>query len=108
VVVLNPALEVEVWSEKAQELWGLRAGEVQGQPFLNLDIGLPVDELRQPILACMNGGPPTAERLLDGVNRRGRALRCQVTVARLNGGTDDGLLLLMEEVAGESAPLPQG
>jgi len=108
VVVLNPTLEVEVWSDKAQELWGLRADEVQGQPFLELDIGLPVDALRQPILACMNGGPRTAEVLLDGVNRRGRALRCQVTCTRLNGGADDGLLLLMEEATGESAPLPQG
>ncbi len=107
VVVLNPALEVEVWSDKAQELWGLRADEVRGQPFLKLDIGLPVDALKQPILACMNGGPPTAEVLLDGVNRRGRALRCQVTCARLGDGADHGLLLMMEEAAGESAPLPQ-
>jgi two-component system CheB/CheR fusion protein len=103
VVMLNPALEVEVWSDRAQELWGLRADEVQGQPFLNLDIGLPVDELKQPLLACMNGGPQTAEVLLDGVNRRGRALRCQVTCARLGDGAGNGLLLLMEEATGESA-----
>jgi two-component system CheB/CheR fusion protein len=105
VVMLNPALEVEVWSDRAQELWGLRADEVRGKPFLDLDIGLPIDALKQPILACMNGGPPTAELLLDGVNRRGRALRCRVTCARLGDGAGNGLLLLMEEAAGESAPM---
>ncbi|HEY4591320.1 MAG TPA: CheR family methyltransferase, partial [Thermoanaerobaculia bacterium] len=37
VVVLDRSLHVRVWSEKAEDLWGLRSGEVKGQPFLDLD-----------------------------------------------------------------------
>jgi two-component system CheB/CheR fusion protein len=102
VVVLNPALEVEVWSDRAQELWGLRDAEVRGQPFLGLDIGLPVAGLKGTIHAARDGGPASADLLLDGVNRRGRAFRYRVTCKRL-GGTG-GLLLLMEEDATEPAP----
>jgi two-component system CheB/CheR fusion protein len=100
VVVLNGDLEVEVWSEKAQELWGLRHDEVQGQPFLSLDIGLPVERLREPILQGLNYGPRGAEVLLDGINRRGRPIRCRITCTRLNNGQGSpGAILLMEEVS---------
>jgi two-component system CheB/CheR fusion protein len=114
VVVLNPELGVEVWSEKAQELWGLRSDEVQGQPFLDLDIGLPVTELEGPIQRCLDSGPQSAELVLEGVNRRGRAIRCRITCARLaDGAGPPGVILLMEEVSGSpisgiTAEQPQG
>jgi two-component system CheB/CheR fusion protein len=101
VVVLNPSLEVEIWSDKAQELWGLRGAEVVGRPFLGLDIGLPVASLAQPIEESLNGSPTGREVLLDGVNRRGRPIRCRVTSSRL-GEVDRevpaGVILLMEEI----------
>jgi two-component system CheB/CheR fusion protein len=100
VVVLGRNLEVEVWSDKAQELWGVRPEEVQGQPFLSLDIGLPLERLREPILQCMNSGPRGTEVVLDGVNRRGRSFRCQVACTRLGDDKDAaGAILLMEEIS---------
>src|SRR5262249_25137339 len=48
VAVLDPELRVTVWNNQAEDLWGLRKEEVEGKHFLNLDIGLPVGELRQP------------------------------------------------------------
>ncbi|MEA2603023.1 MAG: two-component system, chemotaxis family, CheB/CheR fusion protein [Acidobacteriota bacterium] len=103
VVVLNRRLEVEIWSHKAQELWGLRSEEVQGQPFLDLDIGLPVDQLREPLRSCLDSDPEGTELLLDGVNRRGRPVQCLVSCTRLGDGTSRaGVILLMEEVSGES------
>src|SRR5258706_6190724 len=65
VVVLDQDLRVEIWSDKAQELWGLRGDEVQGKAFFELDIGLPVDQLRQPLLDCLDSGPRGTELLLD-------------------------------------------
>jgi two-component system, chemotaxis family, CheB/CheR fusion protein len=98
VVVLNAQLQVEIWSEKAQELWGLRSEEVLGQMFLALDIGLPVKELREPILDCLEHGSPARELLLAGNNRRGRSIRCSVTCTPLgNGRRPNGVILLMEE-----------
>ncbi len=105
VVVLNTKLEVEIWSGKAQELWGLRDGEVKGKPFLSLDIGLPVETLEKPIRECMDSGPRGSEILVDGVNRRGRPVRCVVTCTRLGDGPGAGVILLMEETGGtEAAP----
>jgi two-component system CheB/CheR fusion protein len=107
VVVLNPDLEVEIWSEKAQELWGLRQEEVQGQPFLSLDIGLPVKELREPILQGLNDGPLGMEMELDGVNRRGRPIRCRITCTRVDDGQGSpGAILLIEEVSHDPGELP--
>lgn len=107
VVVLDADLKVEIWSEKAQELWGLRHNEVHGQPFLSLDIGLPLERLREPILQGLNDGPRGAEVLLDGINRRGRPVRCRITCTRLNDGQDSpGAILLMEEVSDPSGEQP--
>jgi len=108
VVVLSANLEVEVWSEKAQELWGLRGDEALGQPFLSLDIGLPVEEMREPIRRCLDGGSQGVRETFDGVNRRGRAIRCQVTCTPMgNGAAPYGVILLMEETTdGAAAQLP--
>jgi two-component system CheB/CheR fusion protein len=102
VVVLDRSLHVRVWSEKAEDLWGLRQEEIEGRPFLDLDIGLPVQELRQPLLDCI-AGRREQEVNLDAVNRRGKAIRCRIRCTPHPGGTTginpgvDGVILLMEE-----------
>src|SRR5262245_26010954 len=104
VVVLDRDLMVLVWNHKAEDLWGLRPEEVKDKQFLNLDIGLPVGELRQPIWACLNGdGSPALT--LDAVNRRGKSIRCQVHCSPLSGSDHDvrGAILLMEEVGAGKA-----
>ena len=40
---------VEVWNDRAEDLWGVRADEVRGQHLLDLDIGLPVESCAEPI-----------------------------------------------------------
>jgi two-component system CheB/CheR fusion protein len=82
VVVLDRELRVTVWSDKAEDLWGLRAAEVQGHHFLNLDIGLPVDELRTPIRAALAGESQQVV-VLHARNRRGREIECAVSCTPL-------------------------
>ncbi|HWN45238.1 MAG TPA: CheR family methyltransferase, partial [Thermoanaerobaculia bacterium] len=101
VVVMDRALHVRVWSEKAQDFWGVRGDEVLGQSFLDLDIGLPVEELRQALREVVTDGRER-EQSLDGVNRRGKPVRCRVRIApyRSTPGDSsgvDGLILLIEE-----------
>jgi two-component system CheB/CheR fusion protein len=88
-------------------LWGLRAEEVRGKNFLNLDFGLPVEQLRQPLKACAHqeSGLPQ-EILLDSVNRRGKAFQCKVTcIPPPNQRIDHfGAILLMEENADGQGP----
>src|SRR5262245_57281429 len=102
VVVLDRDLMVLVWNHKAEDLWGLRAEEVKDRHFLNLDIGLPVEQLRQPIRQCLSvDGTPTVT--IDAINRRGKSIRCHVTCTPLLGPEKEarGAILLMEEVGTE-------
>jgi two-component system CheB/CheR fusion protein len=98
VAVIDRDLKVLVWNERASDLWGLRADEVQGRHLLNLDIGLPLAELRQPIRACLAGESRFQQLELDATNRRGRPIRCTVTCTPLDsapGGGIRGVILLM-------------
>src|SRR5581483_7400209 len=47
VIVVNRDMRIQVWNQQATELWGLRSEEVEGEHLMNLDIGLPVDQLHQ-------------------------------------------------------------
>src|SRR5215216_2479537 len=79
VVVLDADLRVLVWNHGSEDLWGIRQEEVQGQHFLNLDIGLPIDQLRPALRAAMSGETRTQSTLVQATNRRGRAVTCRVT-----------------------------
>jgi two-component system CheB/CheR fusion protein len=102
-VVLNANLNVLIWNRRAEDLWGLRADEVQGRSMLNLDIGLPVGQLRDVIRPCLSGDSDHQQVLLDAVNRRGKKIKCRVTCTPLVTASKkrEGVILLMEE---EPAP----
>jgi two-component system CheB/CheR fusion protein len=100
VVVIDRNLYVQVWNDKAEDLWGLRTDEAVGQNFFNLDIGLPVDHLLQPIRAClMDTSVDGSESVVPAVNRRGKSIHCQVTCTPLIGihRQIQGVILVMEE-----------
>jgi two-component system CheB/CheR fusion protein len=98
VAVLDRALSVLLWSQRAEDLWGLRGEEAVERPFLKLDIGLPVAMLKQPLRACLDGSAREVVTL-EGVNRRGRPIVCKVTCSTLGGhGDREGdLLVIMED-----------
>jgi len=98
-IVVNGNLDVLMWNHRAEDMWGLRADEVQGKGLLNLDVGLPVAELRTMIRPCLAGESDFQEVTLDAVNRRGKKIRCHVTCTPLVAGSKkrDGVILMMEE-----------
>jgi two-component system CheB/CheR fusion protein len=103
VVVLDREMQVLLWNDRAQDLWGLRAEEVQGRSFLDLDIGLPVADLEQPIQAHLAEDSSLQDARASTVearNRRGRTIQCQVTqtVRIAPDGRVAGVVLLMEEL----------
>jgi two-component system CheB/CheR fusion protein len=103
VVVLDADLHVQVWNEQAHELWGLRRDEAVGQHFLNLDIGLPTDQLRPIIRRTLGGEDGPHELLVKAVNRRGRTIGVRVLGSRLSarGPGAAGVILTMENTDGE-------
>jgi two-component system CheB/CheR fusion protein len=99
VVVLDQNLSVQIWNHRSEDLWGLRADEVQDKQFLLLDIGLPVEQLRQSIRDSLGENTGIQEQMIAARNRRGRAFACKVTCTPLSGadGENQGVILLMED-----------
>jgi two-component system, chemotaxis family, CheB/CheR fusion protein len=83
VAVLDEDLRVLVWNQGSEDLWGVRQEEVQGQHFLNLDIGLPLDQVRPALWAAMSDENGTQSTVVQATNRRGRTVTCRVTCSPL-------------------------
>lgn len=101
VAVVDRDLRVLAWNARAHDLWGVRADEAIGSHLLNLDIGLPVEPLRESLRAQLGSDdlvPAVVE--LPAVNRRGRALTVKVTITALQGRRADApaAMLMMEVV----------
>ena len=104
VVMLDRDLQIHKWNHRAEDMWGLRAEEVLQRNFLNLDIGLPVDQLKTPVKACLARETEFLELELDGTNRRGKRIRVKITCTQLSspgGGEPAGVILVMEEVGND-------
>jgi two-component system CheB/CheR fusion protein len=101
IAVLDRDLRVTVWNRLAEELWGLDAAEVEQVYFLRLDLGLPLDQIEQPIRDCLDGKIDSHEALLQARNRRGRDIVCKTTVHPLVTRDDAlprGVIVLMDEM----------
>ncbi|HEU4641677.1 MAG TPA: CheR family methyltransferase [Gemmatimonadaceae bacterium] len=99
VVVVDRELHVLLWNDMAEELWGLRRAEVVGKNFLNLDIGLPLEQLRAPLRAALGDAAARGETTIAAVNRRGRSIQVLVSTTPLVSadGGGEGVILTMED-----------
>src|SRR5207247_10973801 len=88
VIVVDAEMMITAWSKMAEEVWGLRAAEAVGSFFLNLDIGLAVQDLRKPIRAILAGEQPEP-MTLEGHDRRGNPLSVTVSFSPLLAHTGD-------------------
>ena len=99
VAVLDRDLRIQLWNRRAEDMWGVRAGETVGQPMLTLDIGLPLAELAGPIKACLSDGDGHQSLTLSATNRRGRQFTCRVQCSAMAGSEGvRSVILLMEAV----------
>jgi len=97
VAVIDEHGAIKVWNSTAEEMWGIRADEVQGRSFETLDIGLPVGDVGRMIDANLRGDGDAEPKTFEALNRRGRALRCRVTATALGrDGSRRGAVLMME------------
>jgi len=99
IVVVDRDLRVLSWNKQAEDLWGLRAEEVQGKFLMNLDIGLPAEQLHDPIQSFLLGANPYKKMVVEAINRRGKVIKCHITFTPSigPGGELQGVVLLMEE-----------
>jgi two-component system CheB/CheR fusion protein len=99
VVVMDDDLHVELWNDVAADMWGVRQSEVKGKHFLGLEIGLPVQQLRQPLLQLRHAPETVSETVIQATNRHGRPVKVRVLCASVGGTAADGhgAILLMRE-----------
>jgi two-component system, chemotaxis family, CheB/CheR fusion protein len=101
VIVVDRDLRVLVWNARSEDLWGLRHEEVVGQHVLNLDIGLPLEQLRPMMRRVINGDRDCdhEELTIPAVNRRGRKIMIRVTGTPLVSASASpaGAILVMDQ-----------
>jgi two-component system CheB/CheR fusion protein len=98
VIVVDDAGVVQLWNSDSRELWGLGPDEAEGEPLMELDIGLPLDAVRE-VLDTAVREQKRGSVLVDAVNRRGRSFECLVRALPLvrNDGELYGAILVMSD-----------
>jgi two-component system, chemotaxis family, CheB/CheR fusion protein len=107
VAVVDRELRVQLWNDRAKELWGLDLTDVRGQHVLDLDIGFPLDRLRAPLRKALANGASSVQPAITvpARDRRGKDVVCTVRCAPLEGRSGvDGAVLVMEVVSPEDEP----
>jgi two-component system CheB/CheR fusion protein len=79
-------------------MWGLGPEHVEGRPFLALDIGLPVRELRGVLNDCLAGRAKRIEHSLPGHDRKGKPMQHEVICVPLldHGSGVRGVIVLVD------------
>ena len=97
VVVVDRDQIVQVWNANSQELWGLRGDEVEGQHLMGLDIGFPVERLKDPLRPVLAGEEEEVRLDVEAITRRGRTVNSSVRMQplRTQEGEIYGALLIM-------------
>ncbi len=100
VIVVDRQFQIQTWNDSAQNLWGLQSNDVQNQSLFSLDIGLPVERLREPLYQCLSGKQPGQEILINVLNHRGNSIQCRLSFNPLKDGSNEphGVILLIKEV----------
>jgi two-component system, chemotaxis family, CheB/CheR fusion protein len=100
VVVIDSCMQVQSWNRWSENAWGLRSEEVLGRRLVELDIGLPVVRLAEPIGRVLGDASDLEDLVLDGIDRRGRPLHCRVRITPQLHGEDfaRGAILCIEAV----------
>src|SRR5580765_491838 len=98
VIVVDHELHVIAWNNRSEEMWGLRADEVRNKNVFGLDIGLPVEQFRREIRACLAGETELETLTVNAVNRRGKPVLCTVTCTPLGGKSQiQGVIVMVDE-----------
>ena len=105
LIVVDAELRVQAWNHRAEDLWGLRSSEVVGKHLMNLDIGLPTEQLRVPLRRSLSGESMIERLKIPATNRRGRSVMLDVATAPFSLGENPtwGAIVTMQE---EAAPAP--
>ncbi len=97
VIVIDTQHNVTSWNSAARDQWGLEEKEVVKKSLFDLDIGLPVKALKEPISASLKTNK-RSDVELEGMNRRGKKAVYSVHCSPLISNQDQilGTILLID------------
>jgi two-component system, chemotaxis family, CheB/CheR fusion protein len=100
VIVMDDKYTILSWNHESENLWGMRSEEVKGQSLWTLDIGLPLEQMREPLRNCLTRAMERQESVISAMNRRGQTIQCRLSYNPLMGHKNDiqGVIIVMEEV----------
>jgi two-component system CheB/CheR fusion protein len=100
VIVLDGDYRIQLWTAASEELWGLRSDEVTGKELTALDIGLPVQRIKDSILHFTSENKQETEFEIDAHNRKGKPVTCSVRLSKLTPGSEetDGYIILIDQL----------
>ncbi|WP_026101176.1 CheR family methyltransferase [Synechococcus sp. PCC 7336] len=103
LIIIDSQMNILAWNHESENLWGLRSDEVKDRSLFGLDIGLPLEQLREPIHNSLAGEGP-CETSLEAVNRKGQPIQCKVSFDPLVGADrqNRGAILLIETISSEA------
>jgi two-component system CheB/CheR fusion protein len=99
VVALDKEFKVLIWNKRCTDLWGLRSEECVGKNFFDLDLGLPVENLKEPVGKFSDLDERYTVLTVDAHDRKGKSMKVEVRIAALKStGKRNGILLLMDSL----------
>ncbi|MTJ49295.1 CheR family methyltransferase [Dolichospermum sp. UHCC 0259] len=98
MVVLDTNFNILIWNHTVEDMWGLRSDEVINKSWFSLDIGLPVEQLRNPLCDIISNKKTLQEMLLNAANRRGKKIQCYIACRPLIKETVEGIIIMMTDV----------
>jgi two-component system CheB/CheR fusion protein len=103
IIVVDHKHAIQSWNRWSENAWGLRAEEVAGTSFEALDIGLPIHLLRDAMAMVQTGREEQVEKIVEGIDRRGRRILCNIVISGLLDEQNEGhgLVLLFQDITEE-------
>ena len=98
MVVLDSSFNILIWNQTVEDMWGLRTDEVMNKSWFSLDIGLPVEQLRNPIRDIISCKKKFQEIIINANNRRGKKIQCYLACSPLMNGTVEGVIIMMTDI----------
>jgi two-component system, chemotaxis family, CheB/CheR fusion protein len=104
LIVIDTDYRVQLWNTGAERVTGLRAFEAEGLLLLDIDLGLPVDELHAALRVVMSRQQPRAVVEGTGLDRFGHQRSRVLTATELQPGSAElrGVLLTLAEATDET------
>ena len=87
-------------------MWGLPEAEAVGRLLQDLDVGLPILQIRDQVRGCLMGSDEP-DIVAEAVDRRGRSFRCRVSCSSLGSTLEQEpggvVLVIRDEVITEGS-----